>query len=242
LTFVFFNNNYVTANTSLEYGGVGHAILGSLVIVSLASVFAIPLGMGVGIFITESRSPMRGAVKFVTQSMTGLPSIVAGLFIYSLFIITGVFDKTGLTAAIALLLLMMPTVARLTEEVLLLVPQELRSAALALGAPRHKAFFQVVLPAARSGIVTAILLGLARIVGETAPLLLLTTVGQATNVNPFSGSITALPTYIFQWVGVGSGTADQRAWGAALVLLTLVGIIFILARLLSRTKFKAKGK
>jgi phosphate transport system permease protein len=174
--------------------------------------------------------------------MTGLPSIVAGLFIYSLFIITGIFEKTGLTASLALMLLMMPTVARMTEEVLLLVPQELRSAALALGAPKHKAFFQVVLPAARSGIVTAILLGLARIVGETAPLLLLTWVSELTNVNPLAGSMAALPTYIFQWVGVSSALAVQRAWGAALVLLTLVGFIFVLARYFSRQKFNVKGK
>jgi phosphate transport system permease protein len=242
LQFLFFNNNYVTSNTSLDYGGVGHAILGSIVIVSLASIFAIPLGMGVGIFITESRSPMRGPVRFVTQSMTGLPSIVAGLFIYTLLIIPGIFEKTGLTASLALMLLMMPTVARMTEEVLLLVPQDLRSAALALGAPKHKAFFQVVLPAARSGIVTAILLGLARIVGETAPLLLLTWVSELTNVNPLAGAMAALPTYIFQWVGVSSAIAVQRAWGAALVLLTLVGFIFVLARYFSRQKFNAKGK
>jgi phosphate transport system permease protein len=100
----------------------------------------------------------------------------------------------------------------------------------------------VVLPAARSGIVTAILLGLARIVGETAPLLLLTWVSELTNVNPLAGSMATLPTYIFQWVGVSSALAVQRAWGAALVLLTLVGFIFVLARYFSRQKFNVKGK
>lgn len=236
IQFLFYDSTYVTSSTSLDYGGVFHAIVGTILVVGLAALVTIPLGIGVGVFLTETRSPMRGPVRFITQSMTGLPSIVSGLFIYAFFVLSGFSKQVGWLGSAALLLLMLPTVARLSEEVLKLVPQDLRSAAMALGAPRNKAFFQVVLPAARSGIITAVLLGLARIVGETAPLLMTTIPGDAANFNPFSGLMSTLPTYIYKWVSAGSEIAVQRAWGAALVLLILVGIIFTLARIFSRQK------
>jgi phosphate transport system permease protein len=237
IQFLFYDSTYVTSSTSLDYGGVFHAIVGTILVVGLAALVTIPLGIGVGVFLTETRSPMRGPVRFITQSMTGLPSIVAGLFIFAFFVLSGFSKQVGWLGSAALLLLMLPTVARLSEEVLKLVPQDLRGAAMALGAPRNRAFFQVVLPAARSGIITAVLLGLARIVGETAPLLMTTIPGDATNFNPFSGLMSTLPTYIYKWVSAGSEIAVQRAWGAALVLLILVGMIFTLARVFGKQKF-----
>jgi phosphate transport system permease protein len=140
---------------------------------------------------------------------------------------------------------MLPTVARVAEESLKLVPADLRLAALALGAPNYRAFFQVILPAAKSGIITALLLGLARVVGETAPLILTTNANNGTNGNPFEGGIASLPTFVYSFLGSGYATSQQRAWGGALVLLMLVGVLFASARIFGRTKSlksKSKGK
>jgi phosphate transport system permease protein len=131
---------------------------------------------------------------------------------------------------------MLPTIIRLSEDVFKLVPQDLRYAALALGATRSKAFFQVVFPAARSGIITTCLLGTARIIGETAPLIVLVTYIPSTNVNPFSGDMASLPTYIYSWLKYSTDSANQRAWGGALTLMILVGVLFGLARYLGRKK------
>lgn len=231
------NSVYITSVTSLEYGGLGHAIVGTLITVGIAVVFAVPIGIAAGAFLTESRSPMRGSVRFLSQAMTGLPSIVSGLFVFALLFLTGLIERVAVLGSIALFLLMLPTVIRLTEEVLKLVPQELRSAAIALGAPRHKAFFQVVFPTARSGIITACLLGTARIIGETAPLIVLVSYAPSTNVNPLEGSMASLPTYIFAWLKFSTEIATQRAWGAALALMILVGILFSLARFFGRKRY-----
>jgi phosphate transport system permease protein len=141
----------------------------------------------------------------------------------------------------ALFPLMLPTVARVAEEALRLVPADLRMAALALGAPNYRAFFQVILPAAKSGIVTAVLLGLARIIGETAPLVLTLNRNNSTNLNPLEGGITALPNYIYGYLSTGYATSQARAWGGALVLVLLVGFLFGLARVLSRSKSLKSG-
>jgi phosphate transport system permease protein len=149
-------------------------------------------------------------------------------------------ERSGLTGAMALFPLMLPTVARVAEESLRLVPADLRMAALALGAPNYKAFFQVVLPAAKSGVITALLLGLARVVGETAPLILTINMNNTTNLNPFSGPIASLPTYVYSFLGSTYSSSQMRAWGAALVLLILVAILFGSARILGRKKSLTK--
>jgi len=231
------NTVYITSITSLKYGGLGHALVGTLITVGIAVLFAVPIGIAVGVFLTESQSRMRGGIRFLSQAMTGLPSIVSGLFVFALLFMTGLIDRTAILGSVALFLLMLPTVIRLSEEVLKLVPQELRAAAMALGAPRHKAFFQVVLPAARSGIVTACLLGTARIIGETAPLIVLVSYSASTNVNPLEGSMASLPTYIYSWLKFSTEIANQRAWGGALALMILVGILFTLARFFGRKRF-----
>jgi phosphate transport system permease protein len=239
--FIVWDNHYVTPVTSLEYGGVGHAIVGTLIVVFLATLLAVPFALATGIYLTESRGKLRGPVRFIIQSMSGLPSIVSGLFIYAMLILSGISNRSGFMAALALALLMLPTVARMSEEVLKLVPSELRNAAVALGAPRRAAFFQVTFPAARTGLVTALLLGLARIMGETAPLLMTTFRTDVTNLNPFSGEMTLLPTYINAFVLDPKDTSQHRAWGAALVLFLLVGIIFIFTRILTGSiKLKRK--
>ena len=236
--FVYQNNVYVTTTTSLEYGGAGHALLGTLIVVGLATLVAVPLGIAVAVYLTETRGRFRGPVRFIAQSMSGLPSIVSGLFIYAVFIASGIARPSAWLASAALVLLMLPTIIRMSEEVLKLVPGDLRSAALALGAPQRRAFFQVILPAAKTGLVTAILLGLARVVGETAPLLLTTRITAQTNANPFAGDITTLPTYIFSFLTAGFDTGRARAWAAALLLLSVVFLIFVFARMMSTPKFK----
>ena len=228
--FLYENNVYVTTTTSLEYGGVGHAILGTILTVGVTTLITVPLAVGVAVYLTESTGRLRGPVEFFAQALSGLPSVVSGLFIYAVFIATGLSRPAGWLGSAALMFLMLPTVIRMSVEVLKLVPADLRSAALALGAPRKNAFFQVILPAAKSGIITAVLLGVARVVGETAPLLLVTRPTSNTNANLFSGDMVTLPTYMFGFLTAGYDTGRARAWGSAFVLLITVGILFALVR------------
>jgi phosphate transport system permease protein len=236
--FVYQNNEYITTTTSLGYGGAGHALLGTTLIVGIATLISVPLGIAVAVYLTETRGRFRGPVRFFAQSMSGLPSVVAGLFIYSVFIATGFSRAAGWLGALALALLMLPTVIRMSEEVLKLVPGDLRSAALALGAPQRRAFFQVIMPVAKTGLVTAILLGIARVVGETAPLVLTTRLASQTNANPLSGDMASLPLYIFGFLTAGFDTGRARAWGAAFLLLVVVGLLFAATRALTSQKTK----
>lgn len=241
--FIFQNNVYVTPTTGLEIGGVGHAVIGTLLVVGLSTLVTVPLGVATGVYLTETRAKSRGFIRVLLQAIAGLPSVVAGLFVYSMLIATGVSAYAGWLGSLALVPLMLPTVARVTEESLRLVPQELRNGALGLGAPSWRAFVMVTLPAAKSGVVTAILLGVARVIGETAPLLTTTFAANTTSLNVLEGGLATLPTYIYNYVSLGFDTSIQRAWGAALVLLLLVGILFGAARYVSRPKsLKPKKK
>lgn len=233
--FIYQNNRFVGTTTSLEYGGVGHAILGTILTVVITTVLAVPLGIAMAVFLTQSQSKARGLIRTITQSLAGLPSVVSGLFILALMPLLKL-EHVGFAGSLALFPLMLPTIARVAEESLKLVPSDLRMAALALGAPNYKAFFQVILPAAKSGIITAVLLGLARVVGETAPLILTTNISNTTNLNPFFGPIATLPTYVYSFLGSHYATSQKRAWGGALVLLILVGILFGTARFVTRAK------
>lgn len=237
--FIYQNNVYITTTTSLNYGGAGHALLGTFLIVGIATLISVPVGIAVAVYLTETRGRFRGPVRFFAQSMSGLPSVVAGLFIYSVFISSGFSRAAGWLGALALALLMLPTVIRMSEEVLKLVPGDLRSAALALGAPQRRAFFQVIMPAAKSGLVTAILLGIARVVGETAPLVLTTRITAQTNANPIEGDMASLPLYIFTFLTAGFDTGRARAWAAAFLLLAVVGLIFGTTRALTSDKVKS---
>ncbi len=233
-TFIFQNNVYISPSTPLDYGCIGHAILGTALIVFLASLVAVPIGIATAIYITEVRGRAVPYVRFFVQSMSGVPSVVAGLFILTTLIVTGALTQSALTGGLAYAILMLPTVARTAEEVLRLVPDELRTGALALGSTRARTVFRVVLPAARTGIVTAIILGIASIIGETAPLLLAAGNSDQTILNPTGSPVASLPTYIFNNVALPYPDAVNRAWGAALALMILVAVLFTLARLLSR--------
>jgi phosphate transport system permease protein len=242
LNTLYQNNHYVSLTTPLTYGGVGHAIVGTFIIVGISTLIAVPLGIAVAIYLTETRGRLRFIVRTVVQSMSGLPSIVAGLFIYALMILPGYSHQVGFTGSLALALLMLPTVARTGEEVLKLVPADLRSAAVALGASRKAAFFQVIAPAAKAGLVTAVLLGVARVIGETAPLLLTTVPTPNTNLNPFSGPITTMPTYVYSYVTDPHDALQHRAWSASLIMMVIVAIIFALARIMSTRRTRASKK
>lgn len=238
VSFLTQNNVYISPSTPLEYGGVGHAVLGTLLIVFISMIVAIPIGIATAIYVTEVRGKAVPYVRFFVQAMSGVPSVVAGLFILTTLILTGAIGASAFAGGLAYAILMLPTVARTAEEVLRLVPEDLRTGALALGSTRARTVLQVVLPAAKTGIITAIVLGVARVVGETAPLLLVIGTSDSTVINPFNSPISALPTYIFENVAQPYPDAVSRAWGAALVLIIVVSILFITTRILGRGRLK----
>jgi phosphate transport system permease protein len=217
-------------------GGIKSAILGTLEMVALASAIAIPVGIGVALYLTEyGREGTFGkAVRYFIDVMTGVPSIVFGLFIYITLILTGVGGGfAGWKGSVALALLMLPIVTRSAEVVLLLVPDSLREAALALGAPRWRVVTRIVLPTALPGLVTGTLLAVARAAGETAPLLFTATLVQGTNFD-LSQRMNSLPAQIFSDVGQAQDRLVERAWGAALTLVVMILILTLVARLVSR--------
>lgn len=238
LSFMMQNNVYISPSTPMEYGGVGHAVLGTLLIVFISMIFAIPIGVATAVYVTEVRGRAVPYVRFFVQAMSGVPSVVAGLFILTVLILSGALGASAFAGGLAYAILMLPTVARTAEEVLRLVPEDLRTGALALGSTRARTVLQVVIPAAKTGIVTAIVLGVARVVGETAPLLLVIGTSDKTVFDPINSPITALPTYIFDNVAQPYPDAVSRAWGAALVLILVVAILFVTARILGRGRLK----
>lgn len=216
----------------LNVGGISHAIIGTLIQVLIASVIAVPLGIIAAIYIVEVRGRAARYVRFFTQAMSGVPSIVAGLFVYATVIVTITQKFNAVAGSMALAILMLPTVARTAEEVLKVVSDDLRAASLALGASQFSTTKSVVLPAVKSGLVTSAVLGVARVAGETAPLLLTSQYFVKFTTNVVSGPMASLPTYIFSSLGVGSPNSLARAWAGAAVLLILIFILFFVARLL----------
>ena len=215
----------------LQYGGVAHAIIGTLLMVLIASLIAVPLGILAAVYIVEIKGRFAKMVRFLTQAMIGVPSIVAGLFIYATVVVSfGGFSAWA--GALSLVILMLPTVARTSEEVLKIVPDDLRSASYALGASQARTTFRVVLPTVISGLVTSAVLGIARVVGETAPLILTSSYFVAKTTS-LTEPIASLPIYIFSSLGLGDDNATTRAWGGSLVLLGVVFLLFVFARILS---------
>jgi phosphate transport system permease protein len=217
-------------------GGVRSAIVGTVAMVALAAAVSVPVGVGVALYLTEygGNGRLARGVRFLIDVMTGVPSIVFGLFIYITLVVTGVGGSfAGWKGSVALALLMLPVVARSAEVVLLLVPQSLREAALALGAPRWKVVFRVVLPTALPGILTGTLLAVARAAGETAPLLFTAAVVNGTTLN-LGDRMNSLPAQVFQDVGQAQDRLVERAWGAALTLVTMILLLTLVARLLQR--------
>jgi phosphate transport system permease protein len=196
------------------------------------------------VFLNEIGGRLKRPVRIFVDAMSGVPSIVAGLFIFAVWVVGLQRGFSGFGAGLALSILMLPTVARTSEEVLRLVPDGLREGSLALGASEWRTVWNVVLPTARSGLITAVILGVARAVGETAPLILTSFGSSITNPNPLSGPQEALPHYIYQYIRHNPGTGPyQRAWGAAVVLIVLVLGLFTLARVIgARTSVEARQR
>jgi phosphate transport system permease protein len=214
-------------------GGMGPAVIGTILITGLAAVMAVPLGILGAIYVNEygGRGPLARVVRFMADVMTGVPSIVMGLFIFSIWVLH--FGYSGLAGAFALGCLMLPVVIRSTEEMLKLVPDSLREASYALGATKARVTLTVVLPAAIGGIVSGALLAIARAAGETAPLLFTILVVTNTNWNVFSGANTALSAQIFANATQPYTGAQSRAWGAALTLIVMAFILLVAARIVT---------
>jgi phosphate transport system permease protein len=227
-----------TGNTffkNSQIGGIKSAILGTLEIVVLASAVAIPIGICVAVWLVEygRQSRFANTVRFAVDVMTGVPSIIFGLFIYIVLVVGTGSTYAGYKGSFALALLMLPVVIRSAEVILLLVPQGLRESAMALGAPRWRVIFRVILPTALPGMVTGVLLAVARAGGETAPLLF--TAGATLKTNFNLGQFTnSLPVQIYNDVTSPTTSVEHRAWGAALTLVSIILLLNVLARLASR--------
>jgi phosphate transport system permease protein len=226
-----------SVNDPIAAGGLLHALVGTIIMVGGALIISFPIGVLTALYLTEINGKLARPIKFLVQAMSGVPSIVAGLFILSSLVYPVTKALSGLMGSLALTILMIPTIARTSEEMLRLIPSDLREAGVALGGTQWRTVAGVVLPAAKSGLVTAIILGIARIIGETAPLLLVTGGGDALNTNPTSGAMGSLPYYIWKaFLTGGTPEAFSRAWGGMLVLLAFIFILFGLARYLSGRK------
>jgi phosphate transport system permease protein len=220
-------------------GGAAHAVVGSLIQVGIGVAITLPLGVGTAVFMSEVGGKFARIVRTVVEAMTALPSIVAGLFIYTVFIVTLGYPRSGLAAALAIGVMMLPIIARASDVVLRVVPGGLREASLALGASRWKTVWYVVLPTARPGLATACILGIARGIGETSPVLLTSGNAPFFVTNPTDGVMNSLPLFIYSTVRSGEPTSISRAFGAGTLLMAVVLILFIAARLIARPK-KAK--
>ncbi len=231
----FFTRSLRGVGTRDPGGGAYHAIIGTLEQVGLATVFSVPLGLLVSIYVVEyGRGRLAATIRFFVDVMTGIPSVVAGLFVLSFWIIGLGFGYSGFAAALALTILMLPTIVRSSEEMLKLVPDSLREASFALGVPKWKTILRIVLPAALPGVVTGIMLAVARAMGETAPVLLTALGTNSINNSPFSGSQSSLPLFIYQSAGNSLDTFVNRAWTAALSLILVIMVLNLLARLVIR--------
>jgi phosphate transport system permease protein len=222
-----------------EGGGGYHAIIGTLIITALAAVMSIPIGVLTAIYLVEyGKNRLARAITFFVDVMTGIPSIVAGLFAFALFaLFFGPSIRLGFAGAVALSVLMIPVVVRSTEEMLKIVPNELREAAFALGTPKWRTIMKVVIPTSIAGIVSGITLAIARVIGETAPLLIVAGLTTGVNFNPFSGRMTTLPVFAFSSYaapGVPREPFIDRAWTSALVLIIIVLVLNVIARLIAR--------
>ena len=220
-------------------GGVYHALVGTLLQGAVCAVISIPIGVFTGIYLVEygGGTKLGKLTTFMVDILTGVPSIVAALFIYALWVATLGFQRSGFAVSLALVLLMIPVIVRSTEEMLRIVPMDLREASYALGVPKWKTIMRIVIPTALSGIVTGIMLALARVMGETAPLLILVGYSQAMNFNMFNGFMGSLPGMMFDQTSAGAGAnpvPTDRLWGAALTLVLLIAVLNISARFVSK--------
>lgn len=216
-------------------GGAYHAIIGTLEQVGLATIIAVPLGLLVAIYITEyGRGRLAKTLRFFIDVMTGVPSIVAGLFIFAFWVLALHRGFSGFAAALSLAILMLPVIVRTAEEMIRLVPSTLREASYALGVAKWRTITSIVLPTALTGITTGVLLAIARVTGETAPLLLTASGNSFIHTDPFNGPQSALPLLVFQQTQSAFNVAIDRAWAGALTLILIVVLLYVSARLLTR--------
>lgn len=230
----FFTEDLASAGPlePMSVGGIKHAVIGTLWMITIALIITVPLGLTCALFLNETRGPFTRFVRTIVEAMTALPSIVAGLFVYATWIIILGQGKSGLAASFALSVMMLPIIIRASDVVLRLVPGNLKEASLALGAGQFRTAWHVVLPTTRSGLATAVILGTARGIGETSPVLLTAGYNRLTNNNPFSGPMTSLPLATFQLVKSSQESYVVRGFGAGATLLALVLLLFIVARII----------
>lgn len=227
---------------SSDSGGVAHAIIGTLVQAVVTSLITVPFGIFVAIYLVEyaGNSRLGKITTFMVDILSGVPSIVASLFIYSMWVVMFGMSRSGFAVSLALMLLMLPIVVRNTEEMLRVVPADLREASYALGVPKWKTIAKIVLPTALSGIVTGIMLAIARVMGESAPMLILVATSRIITWNPFGQSQSSLPLFMLDMYKAGNtGAAFDKMWGAALTLVLIIAFINIVARVIS-AKFSVK--
>ena len=225
-----------------QSGGVAHAIIGTIVQALLTSLITVPFGIFVAIYLVEyaGNSRLGKITTFMVDILSGVPSIVASLFIYSMWVVMFGMSRSGFAVSLALVLLMLPIVVRNTEEMLRVVPADLREASYALGVPKWKTIVKIVLPTALSGIVTGIMLAVARVMGESAPMLILVATSRIITWNPFGQSQSSLPLFMLDMYKAGNtGAAFDKMWGAALTLVLIIALINIVARVIS-AKFSVK--
>jgi phosphate transport system permease protein len=249
------NSNFYTQDMSaagpldpLDMGGVFHAIVGTLIIIAIALVIVIPLGLACAVFLNEIPGPFTRLVRTITEAMTALPSIVAGLFIYASLILIFGLPKSGFAAALAISVMMLPIMIRSADVVLRLVPGSLKEASYALGAGQWSTVWRVTLPTAKSGLMTSIILGTAMGIGETAPVLLTAGFTASLNTNPTTGPMISLPLATWEFVKSPEPSMIARGFGTAAVLMLLVLILFAIARIIggrgpgNLTKFQQKRR
>ena len=223
-----------------EGGGAVHAIWGTLIITGIATLISVPIGLLTAIYLTEygTDSRLGHSIRFFVDVMTGIPSIVAGLFAYTMFsLVFGPGHKSGISGAVALSILMIPTVVRATEEMLRIVPRELREASYALGVPKFRTILKVVLPTSIAGIITGVVLAIARVIGETAPLLVTASITTSMNLDPTQNPMATLPVFVYnQYMyapGIDTAAYHARAWAGALTLIIIVMGLNLVGRLIA---------
>ena len=243
-------DNQTVENGTPVLGGAYHALMGTLLITLWATVISVPVGMLTAIYLVEygKNGPLARAITFFVDVMTGIPSIVAGLFAAAFFgLILGPNSRMGIVAAVALSVLMIPTVVRSTEEMLKIVPNELREASYALGVRRWRTILKVVIPTAISGIASGVTLAIARVIGETAPILVTAGIASNINLNVFANWMSTLPTFIYYQIMTPTSPTNvdpstQRAWAAALLLILMVMALNLAARLIAKLFAPKKGR
>jgi phosphate transport system permease protein len=235
----FLTDDMRTTGPLTPGGGATHALVGTAEQVGIAAVVVIPLGILTAVYLHEVRGRLARPIRFIVDAMSGLPSIVAGLLVYTVWV-SG-HGYSGIAGSAALVILMLPTMTRATEEILRTVPDTLREGALALGAPQWRLVQRVVLPTALAGIVTASLLALARAIGETAPMLLTAFGADATNVNPLKGPQSDLPLFVYKLIFQPDKASQARGWTGMLILALFVLVLFVSARLVARRGLRRLG-